>query len=76
MASLSVRQLSDDIYSLLRHRASVHGVSMEEEVRQIITTAVRPSVSITQIFKKHFGKQGVTLNLERDRKPHDPMKFE
>ncbi|MCY4361965.1 MAG: hypothetical protein OXE42_07255, partial [Gammaproteobacteria bacterium] len=40
MTSLSVRKLDDDTLTRLRVRAAQHGVSMEEEVRQIIKRAV------------------------------------
>ena len=36
MASLSVRKLDVNVYEQLRVRAAKHGVSMEEEARQII----------------------------------------
>ena len=40
MASLSVRKLDDETLTLLRVRAARHGVSMEEEARQILKRAV------------------------------------
>jgi plasmid stability protein len=40
VASLSVRKLDDDILKRLRIRAAQHGVSMEEEARQILKRAV------------------------------------
>ena len=40
MANLSVRKIDDQIYERLRVRAAKHGVSMEEEVRQILKRAV------------------------------------
>ena len=36
MANLSIRKLDDDVFLKLRILASQHGVSMEEEVRQIL----------------------------------------
>jgi antitoxin FitA len=36
MANLSIRKLDEDVFSRLRMLASAHGVSMEEEVRQIL----------------------------------------
>ena len=40
MANISVRKLDKIAYEQLRMRAAKHGVSMEEEVRQIIYQAV------------------------------------
>jgi plasmid stability protein len=42
MANLSIRKLSEATVQSLRIRAARHGVSMEEEVRQILDAAVRP----------------------------------
>ena len=41
MASLSVRDLDDDVRERLRRRAAAHGRSMEAEVRSILTAAVQ-----------------------------------
>jgi plasmid stability protein len=44
MASLTVRNLDESVKNSLRLRASQHGCSMEEEVRQILTEVVQPSL--------------------------------
>ena len=36
MASITIRNLDDDIKQCLRVRAAIHGHSMEEEVREIL----------------------------------------
>ena len=41
MAQVIVRNLDDDVKAALKQRASQHGWSMEEEVRQILRRAVR-----------------------------------
>jgi len=41
MASLSVRQIDDVTLAALRRRAAEKGVSMEEEVRQILRAATK-----------------------------------
>jgi plasmid stability protein len=41
MAQLVVRHLDDDVKARLQVRAKRHGRSTEEEVRQILTNAVR-----------------------------------
>jgi plasmid stability protein len=43
MASLTIRNVDDDTKQRLRIRAAHHGVSMEEEVRRILTEALRPA---------------------------------
>jgi plasmid stability protein len=76
MASLSVRKLDNNVYEQLRIRAASHGVSMEEEARQIICQAVAATPErISQVFLKYFGTQnGINLELPQ-RKPHEPMDF-
>jgi plasmid stability protein len=75
MASLSVRKLDEQVYEQLRIRAAEHGVSMEEEARQIISQVVTAPAKISDIFRKHFGSEG-GINLDMlQRKPHEPMDF-
>ena len=42
MASITIRNLDDDVKAQLRLRAECHGRSMEEEARQILREAVEP----------------------------------
>ncbi len=73
MASLSIRQLDENIYRRLRERAARHGVSMEEEVRQILTRAISPPERLGDLFLKVFGpSRGVDLDLP-PRAPHEPV---
>lgn len=73
MASLSIRKLDDEIYERLQAQAARHGVSMEEEVRQILTQAVSPPERMGEFFLKIFGpERGADLELP-PREPHDPM---
>ena len=75
MASITVRNLEDDVKTRLRKRAAGHGRSMEEEVRLILSEAVeREAVpakglgtAIHELFKP-FG--GVALELP----PREPMR--
>lgn len=77
MANLSIRKLDDKIYEQLRMRSLKHRVSMEEEVRQIITQAVAVPESIGDIFQKYFGdRNGMDLDYLEQRKAHSPMDFE
>lgn len=76
MASLSVRKLDDNVYEQLRIRAAKHGVSMEEEVRQIICQVVKAPDKISEVFRKYFGHEnGVDLEISEHQKPHNPMDF-
>ncbi len=42
MAVLTVRNLSDEVLRALRVRAAQHGQSMEDEVREILESAISP----------------------------------
>lgn len=76
MASLSIRKLEDETYDRLRDRAVRHGVSMEEEVRQILKRAVAPPERLGDLFVKIFGlDKGADLKLPR-REAHEPMDFD
>lgn len=76
MASLSVRKLDKDVYEQLRIRAAKHGVSMEEEVRQIIYQAISVPEQISKVFQKYFGREnGIDLDIPNQRQPHEPMDF-
>ena len=76
MANLSIRQLNETAYKQLQIRATKHGVSMEEEARQIICHAVSAPRKLSLIFLKHFGnKNGIDLAIA-NRKPHKPMDFD
>lgn len=73
MANLSIRKLDDNIYAQLQVLAEKHGISMEEEARQIISQAVVAPKRVGDVFKKYFGaKNGVNLKMPRHR-PHIPM---
>jgi len=73
MASLSVRRIDDGVMERLRVRAAEHGVSMEEEVRQIIRRAVAAPERLGELAVRCFGlAHGVELDLP-PRPPHEPM---
>ena len=75
MANISIRKLDKKAYEQLRRRAANHGLSMEEEVRQIIYTAVASPEKISDVFQKYFGHaHGIDLYMDQ-RKPHEPMDF-
>lgn len=73
MANLSVRKIDDRVYEQLRVRAAKHGVSMEEEVRQILKRAVSAPERLGDLALKVFGPDhGVDLEIP-SRPPHDPL---
>jgi plasmid stability protein len=76
LASLSIRKLDDEIYDRLRGRAARHGVSMEEEARQILARAVTSPERLGDLFVKVFGPaNGADLDLP-PREPHEPLELE
>ena len=76
MASLSVRKLDDDTLRRLRLRAADHGVSVEEEVRQIIAQAVSTPERLgdlaVRLFAPTYG--GPELELP-ERIITEPLEF-
>ena len=54
MPSISVRKLKEETLQLLRTQAMSHGVSMEEEVRQIIVRGVSPPEPLGDLAVKLF----------------------
>ena len=76
MANLSIRRLDDQTYERLKDRAAREGVSMEEEVRRILTRVVAPPGRLGDLFLKTFGSPaGVSLRMPL-RKPHEPLTLE
>ena len=76
MANISVRKLDEEVLKQLKIQAAHHGVSMEEEARQILTRGV--------IVREGLGDAAVRLfsDLYNDdelnlpsREPHEPMQF-
>ena len=73
MASLSIRKLDDSLYKELKARALIHGISMEEEVRQTLYQALFTPQDVGQVFRKYFKENGICLELTDHKKPHDPI---
>jgi len=67
MASITIRNLDDHIWTRLRVRAAGNGRSLEEEVRQILRQAVGRagrSRDLTRIIRSRFRPEnGVDLEL-------------
>ena len=81
MASITIRNLEDDVKTRLRRRAAGHGRSMEEEARLILAEAVDQEAApetglgtaIRNLFKP-FG--GVELDLPAREAMREPPRFD
>lgn len=74
MASITIRNLDDDLKAQLRVVAASHGRSMEEEARVIIRQALSRSSTAgglgSRIHSRFAAAEGVDLELpERQSKP-------
>jgi len=63
MASLTVRRIDEKVKAKLRVRAAMRGHSMEEEVREILTTAVedqpKQTESLYAAIRRHLAEAGI-----------------
>ena len=79
MASVTVRNLSDETHRALRARAAMHGRSTEAEIRAILENTVRPDnrIRLGSLLAK-IGSEagGAELEIERDKLPAEPLSFE
>lgn len=74
MASMTIRNLSDEIKQRLRIQAAEHGHSMEEEAREILRIALvknNPRVNLAQSIRARFEPLG---GVELDIPPREPMR--
>ena len=81
MASITIRNLDDQLKQQLRVRAAEHGRSMEEEVRTILRDAVsadrRPAVNlVTAIRRRVTPLGGVDLELPPREPQREPPQFD
>ena len=84
MATLTIRNLDDELKSRLRIRAARHDHSMEEEARSILRSALSDSEADeestgigTRIRRRLEGVGGVELGLpQRTEKPRVPENLE
>lgn len=85
MATLTIRNLPDDVHRALRVRAARHGRSTEAEVRDILLQAAKPQgrvkfgsllASIAAQAGPLSDAEAERLNQLRDRNPVEPMRFE
>ena len=80
MASITIRNLDDDVKTRLRVRAAENGRSMEEEVRVILREAVgrKPgSRNLASLIRARFGPLGgVELELPPREPAREPPRFD
>ena len=76
MVAMNIRNLDPKVHRGLKERAARRGISMEEEVRRILTQAVSPSEpdNLAALFLSTFGaRHGVALEVpDRAEVPRDP----
>jgi Plasmid stability protein len=73
MASITIRNLEDDLKRRLRIRAAEHGRSMEEEAREILRKVVAepaPPSDLAAAIRSRVAKLG---GVELQLPPRDPM---
>ena len=80
MASITIRDLEDDVKTRLRVRAAGNGRSMEEEARLILRNAVgrnADSRNLASIARSYFGPDnGVDLELPPREPGREPPSFD
>lgn len=80
MASITIRNLGDDVKTRLRVRASANGRSMEEEARMILREAVEHKAgptNLAQAIRARFVPLGgVELEIPPRQPMREPPRFE
>lgn len=80
MASITIRNLDDDVKKRLRLRAAEHGRSMEEEARAILSRETKstgePEIGLGESIRKRFAPLGgMELNIPPRRAIRKPPEF-
>ena len=84
MASVTVRNLPDEVHRALRLRAAQHGRSTEAEIRDILERVAKPEgrIRMGEALASLGREMGLTdeeveqINQLRDRTPAEPMRFD
>ena len=71
MASMTIRNLDEDIKQRLRVQAAEHGHSMEEEARAILRTALIEAASPTNLAQAIRARFAPLGGVELDIPPHE-----
>jgi len=79
LASITIRNVPDEVCRALRVRAAMHDRSAEAEIRDILEHAARPEgrVKLGSLLAQ-IGREvgGFDLTIERDRTVSEPVSFE
>lgn len=81
MASITIRNLDKELKARLRVQAAVHGRSMEEEARNILSSALSEepegTTNLAESIQKRFTKfGGVELPELKGEEIREPLDFE
>lgn len=83
MATVTIRNLPDEVHRALRVRAATHGRSTEAEIRSILESIVRPAERIKlgstiAALSREFGLTDADVDALQtvNHPPAEPMKFE
>jgi antitoxin FitA len=84
MATVTVRNLPDEVHRALRVRAALVGRSTEAEIRHILEATVRPpqrlrlGTALAELSRNAglSNEDVVALESLRDRSPAEPMRLE
>lgn len=84
MASITVRNIPDEVHRALRVRAAQHGRSTEAEIRIILEQAARPEgrrmmgIALSAIWGAHglTEEEAELIENARDRTSATPMSFD
>lgn len=81
MGQILIRQLEDDVKARLQQRARRHGRSTEEEVREILRTAVRDEARAPERLGTRIAARFAEIGLDAEivelrGEPVRPARFE
>ena len=74
MASITIRNLDDDIKQRLRVRAAEHGRSMEEEARDILRRVMRESASPRDLAASIRARVAAGARADLELPAREPMR--
>ena len=83
MASMTIRNLPDEVHRALRVRAALHGRSTEAEVRAILEEAAKPAgrIQLGSLLadvgrRAKLADEDQAVFEQRDKTPAEPVRFE
>lgn len=74
MASITIRNLEDEIKQRLRVRAAMHGHSMEEEARDILRRVMGEGAPPQDLAAAIRARTSSSARAELDLPPREPMR--